>query len=132
LLLNFKLAESQSKVCKTSKAHTLEHSARNLHAQKYAINWGAFYDAHRLQQGSKKKGSKVGEKWGLKHQPQLPFPAKENEKERLRAIIYSPNCFRGKLLNLAFRTELNHASAHIALNDLMISPIKFTPFVIKL
>jgi len=47
-------------------------------------------------------------------------------------IIYSPNCFRGKLLNLAFRTELNHASANIALNDLMISPIKFTPFVIKL
>jgi len=85
LLLNFKLAESQSKVCKTSKAHTLEHSARNLHAQKYAINWGAFYDAHRLQQGSKKRGSEVGKKWGLKHQPQVPFPAKENEKERLRA-----------------------------------------------
>jgi len=84
LLLNFKLAESQSKVCKTSKAHT--RALRSQFARTKVCNkLGSVLRCSSIAAWLEKKGVESGRKMGLKHQPQVPFPAKENEKERLRA-----------------------------------------------
>jgi len=96
-------------VCKTSKAHThtLEHSARNSHAQKYAINLAAFYDCSSICSLKGLQGLKVCENRGLKHQPQVHIPLKKMEKARLRAahrktliLLHCHGCFWGLGLGL--------------------------------